>query len=246
MKRPTIDTTTSSPSPSSTTPSTANSNPPSQPHMDNIVTSTLTSNHMINPLFYGLPSNTCDVMSLQFPRLSSGGYNNLQPQMNNALGLGFSSGVMSSDHATDNGYRNGFISSNNTLFSTYSSIFGSSSTTTPSTPVMASLLLQQKFMNNSGMKDGPSSNNFQGLVPVEEMHMEGNSCERGVNMGSKEVKVEGQNRLDQWNNNNGGSCQNLMEHMGLLNDPSLYWNTATTMGAWSDQPNINPSVSSLI
>ncbi|OIW10403.1 hypothetical protein TanjilG_05551 [Lupinus angustifolius] len=216
VKRPNIDTTPSSPS--------SNSNPPN----NTIITST-TSNH-VNPLFYGLPPsrNSCDVMSaLQFPRFSSG--YDLQPQMNN-LGLVFSSEVMSSDN---NGYRNGFISSNNNTFvSTYSSIFGSS-TSTPSTPAMAPLLLQQKFMNGE-MKEVP--NNFQGL---EGLQMEGNNCEGGV-MGSKEVvKVEGQNRLD-WNINGGASCQNQMDqHMDLLShDPLLYWNTATAMGTWTDQRNL--------
>ncbi|KAK7252141.1 hypothetical protein RIF29_35889 [Crotalaria pallida] len=247
VKRPNIDTTTSSsPSPSS------NSNPPSsQPHIENnnIVSSTTTSNH-INPLFYGLPSsNSCDIMSaIQFPRFSSSGYDLHQPQMN-SLGLGFSSDVMSGD----NGYRNnnGFISSNNnnTLLSTYSSIFGSSSTTSaPSASVMASLLLQQKFMNGGVVKDGSgSNNNYHGLVPLEGLQMEGTN--NNAEMGSKEVKAEAQNKME-WNNisGGGGSCQNQMDqqHMGLLSDPSLYWNTATAMGAWSDQPNINPSVSSLI
>ncbi|CAL0331386.1 unnamed protein product [Lupinus luteus] len=230
VKRPNIDTTTPS------SPLSSNSNPPN----NKIVSST--ANH-VNPLLYGLPSNSGDVMSaLQFPRFSSG--YDLHPQMNN-LGLDFSSEVMSSDN---NGYRNGFISSNNnTLVSTYSSIFGSSSTSTPSTPAMASLLLQQKFMNG-GVKDGPEGiNNFQGLIPVEGLQMGGNdNCKGGVIDSSKEVKGEGQNKME-WNIN-GASCQNQMEqHMGLLShDPSLYWNTATAMGAWGDQSNINPSVSSLI
>ena len=71
------------------------------------------------------------------------------------------------------------------------------------------------------------------------------------NIGSKEVKGEGQNRFE-WsnnnnnNNNNGGGGQNQMEHVGLSDPNSLYWNTATGLGAWSDQPNIGPSVTSLI
>ncbi|KAE9597183.1 putative transcription factor C2C2-Dof family [Lupinus albus] len=137
VKRPNMD--TISPS------SNSNSNPPN----NNVVSSTA-SNH-IHPLFYGLPpsNNSCDVKStLQFPRFSSG--YEPQPQLN-YLGLGFSPEVMS----TDNGHRNGFISSNNnTLLSTYSCIFGSS-ISTPPTPVMASPLLQQKFMNGR-VKDVPA------------------------------------------------------------------------------------------
>ncbi|KAK7362822.1 hypothetical protein VNO77_04946 [Canavalia gladiata] len=230
VKRPNLDASSanSPPPPITTTSSStpcANSNPPSQPHMDNNIASSSTSNRVINPLFYGLPGN--DAINLPFSRF------NFQPQMH-GLGLGFSSGAMSGD--------SGFNSNNNSFLSAYNSIFGSSST---STPVMASLLsstlLQQKF-NGGGMK---GDNGFQGLASLEELQMEGNNGERGAGMvASKEVKLEGQNRLE-WNNNNnnnsgGGGCQNQMEHVGLSDPNSLYWS------AWSDQPNIGPSVTSLI
>lgn len=242
VKRPTssksnIDTTKTVDSPSSSN----NSNPPSQPqpqpqHLNNINN---------NPLVYG----SCDVMNLQFPtrfvNSNSSRYDLQPPPHMNALGLGFSSGILGSD----DGYRNGF-GSNNALFSSYNSIFGGSTTSTSasmpsSTPVMASLLnstlLQQKFISGGGgggMKGGGDPFHGMGLL--------GNNSEGGNGMvGSKEVKVEGlQNRLDQWNNNDN----NQMEHMGL-SDPSLYWNnnnTATATTAWSDQPNIGPSVTSLI
>ncbi|RDX62252.1 Dof zinc finger protein DOF1.4, partial [Mucuna pruriens] len=231
VKRPNGDASANSP-PSSSTPS-ANSNPPSQqPHIDNI-TSTSAANHInINPLFFG-NGNGCDVMNVPFPRF------NLQSQLN-ALGLGFPSG------ASDNGFSSS--NDNNSFLSAYNSIFGSSSSTcAPSTPVMASLLsstlLQQKF-SSGGVKGDQGGNSFQGLAPLEglQLQMEGNNS-------SKEVKVEGQNRLE-WNNNNngGGACQNQMEHVGLSDPNSLYWNAATGFGAWSDQPNIgpSPSVTSLI
>ncbi|KAI4296772.1 hypothetical protein L6164_036697 [Bauhinia variegata] len=141
VKRPTsssaIDASTSAsaPSSSSSAPS-ANSNPVSQTQID-IASS---SNHM-NPLFYGLTSTSCE-MNLPFPSFNSrvetiSGYDHLKPQLN-AIGLGYSSGVMPNE-ANDNGYRNGF-SSNNALLSSYS-IFGgsSSSSNTPTTPIMASL-----------------------------------------------------------------------------------------------------------
>ncbi|XP_027346399.1 dof zinc finger protein DOF1.4-like [Abrus precatorius] len=241
VKRPNLDASSNSPS-NSSTPS-SNSNPPSHSHIDNIASSS-TSNHIINPLFYGLPGNgnngnSCDVMNLAFPRF------NFQPQMN-ALGLGFSSGVMSTEY----GYRNGFTSNgSNSFLSAYNSIFGSSSTCAPSTPVMASLLsstlLQQKIVSG-GLKGDQGSNGFQGLATLEELQMEGNNSGESVEVvASKDVKVEGQNRLE-WNNNNnnnsggGGACQNQMEHVGLSDPNSLYW------GAWSDQPNIGPSVTSLI
>ncbi|TKY59242.1 Dof zinc finger protein DOF1.4 [Spatholobus suberectus] len=248
VKRPNGDASASANSPPSSSTPSANSNPPSQPHIDNIASSS-TPNHVnINPLFYGLPGNgngngsSRDVMNVPFPRF------NLQSQLN-ALGLGFSSGfnVMSSE-ACDNGYRNGFSTSNNnnSFLSAYNSIFGSSSSTcAPSTPVMASLLsstlLQEKFISG-GVKGDQGSNSFQGLAQLERLQMEGN--------GSKGVKVEGQSRLE-WNNDNnggggGGACQNQMEHVGLSDPNSLYWNAATGLGAWSDQPNMGPSVTSLI
>ncbi|XP_061371438.1 dof zinc finger protein DOF1.4-like [Gastrolobium bilobum] len=234
VKRPTSSTIDNTASPSSSSNPSANSNPPSQPQIDSTAS---TSNH-INPFFYGLPTNSYDVMNLQFPKFNSGvsssGYD-LQPQLN-ALGLGFTSGIMSSE-VSHNGYRNGFTS-NNTFLSPYNSIFGSSSTSMVSTPAMASMLnstlVQQKFI-----KDGPSSNTFRCLAPLEELQMEGNNIEAGM-MDSKEVKVEEQNKLEL-----NGACQNQIEHMGL-SDPSFYWNTTTTLSAWNDQPNIGPSVTSLI
>lgn len=215
----------------------------SQPQID--IAST--SNH-INPLFYGLPSNTYDV-NLQFSRLSSrissSGYD-LQPHLN-SLGLGFSSGIIMSSEASDNGYRNGFGTSNHTLLSSYSnSMFSSSSTSTSTTtPVnlFSPTLLQQKFINGTGgMKEGVGSNTFQGLAPLQQLQMESNDSEVRM-VALKDVKVEeGQNNRLEWN----GVSQSQMEHVGL-SDPSLYWNTPTAMAAWNnDQPNnFGPSVTSL-
>ncbi|KAK7327858.1 hypothetical protein VNO77_21951 [Canavalia gladiata] len=245
LKRPiTIDTAASSSSSSAPTPSYSQS----QPHID----TASTSNH-INPLFYALHANSADHLTLPFPtrfnsRISTSGYD---LQLNNALGLGFSSQIMSNE-ATDNnnnGYRNGFASNNILLSSNYNSIFSSSSTCTTSSttpPVMSSLLnstlLQQKFMNG-GVKDGNSYQ--QGLTSLEQMQMGNNGGETGI-MALKDVKEElGQNnnRLE-WN----GACQNQIEHVGLYDPNSLYWNnTPTAMGVWNDQANnIGPSVTSLI
>ncbi|XP_029130436.1 dof zinc finger protein DOF1.4 isoform X2 [Cajanus cajan] len=217
----------------------------SQPQID----TASTSNH-INPLFYGLPSSSSDVnVNLPlFPRfgsrISSSGFD---LQLNDALGLGFSSGVVSNEASdNNNGYRNGF-GSNNTLLSSYNSIFGSStSSSTATTPSMPSLLLQQKFMSG-GLKDGLESNTFQqglGLTPLEQMQMGSDhihSSEAGM-VALKDVKVElGQSNRLEWNN---GACQNQIQHVGLY-DPSLYWNN--TVGVWNDQAaNIGSSVTSLI
>lgn len=210
----------------------ANPDPPSQPHMD---ISSSTSNH-INPMFYA-----SDVRSLPFPRFNIprvsnetvSGYD-LQPQMN-ALGLGFSSGIMSND-ASENDYRNGFNHPAKQIqdLSSYS-IFGSSANSITTSPTMASLLTssfhQQKFVNG-GVKDSRAPNHFQGFGPFEGLQLMGNT-EAGISM--KEVKVEdGQNRSD-WNQ---------MEQVGL-SDPALYWN-ATSIGVWNDPANIGSSVTSLI
>ncbi|EOY28202.1 hypothetical protein SCA6_020135 [Theobroma cacao] len=229
----------------------ANPNPPSQPQID--VSSS--SSHHINPLFYGLANNPSD-MNLPFPRFNSRvsgvetvtGYD-LQPQLN-ALGLGFSSGIVSSDTG-DSDYRNGFnvnptkqiqdVVTSNPLLSSYSNVFGSSSSSTTTTPTIASLLAstlhQHKFMNG-GVKNTQAPNPFQALAPFQDLQMTGNS-ENGLTM--KDVKVEeGQNRME-WNL----PCQNQLEQIGL-SDPAVYWNTTSVAGAWHDPTNIGSSVTSLI
>jgi hypothetical protein len=255
-------------SPSSSTPTsvTANSNPSSQQQHHSFDLAS-TSNH-INTLLYG---NSChDVMNFPFSTRfnstrvstsgSGSGYDHLQQ---NGLGLGFSSGLTNLNHHHDD-YRNGFSTSSNNN-NNYSSIFGSSSMSS-TTPVMNSLLsstlLQQKFMSTVG-GGGNGNGGMKGdLFHHHDMKMEGNSRSDEVEMmGSK----EGLNRLDQWNNNNhmNGSngtvaFQNQMENMGLSDSSSsLYWNNSnnnietTGLGSsvWStDQPNtIGPnSVTSLI
>ncbi|BAT87097.1 hypothetical protein LR48_Vigan09g242300 [Vigna angularis] len=204
----------------------------SQPQID----TASTSNH-INPLFYGLPSCSSDVNLPLFPRfgsrISSSGFD---LQLNNALGLGFSSGVVSNEPSENNSFRNGF-GSNNALLSSYNSIFGSSSSSTSTAPALSSLLsstlLQQKFIG-SGLKDGADSNTFQhglGLTPLEQLQMPSDNSEAGM-VSLKDVKVElGQNSRLEWN----GACQNQIQHVGMY-DPSLYWNnSATALGVWNDQ-----------
>ncbi|KAH7568894.1 hypothetical protein JRO89_XS06G0068800 [Xanthoceras sorbifolium] len=241
VKRPasSVDGASSTPSP--------NPNPPTQSQID--ISST--SNHM-NPMFYNLPTNPSD-LNLPFSRFNSrvsstvdtvSGYD-LQPQLS-ALGLGFSSGIMSSD-AGDSNYRSGFnpitkqiqdVVTSNSFLSSYPTFGSSSSTAT--TPTMASLLAssfhQQKFMNG-GMKSSQAPNHFNALASFEDLQMAANG-EARITM--KQVKPEeGQNRMD-WN----VPCQNQMEQIGL-SDPSLYWNT-TSVGAWHDPANIGSSVTSLI
>ncbi|KAJ0081053.1 dof zinc finger protein DOF1.4 [Pistacia vera] len=234
----------------SSTPSAANPNPPTQTQID--ISST--SNH-IHSLFYGLPTNPSE-MNLPFSRFNSrvssvdtvSGYD-LQPQLN-ALGLGFSSGLMSSDASdSTNNYRNGFnptkqiqdvVTSTSLLSSNYST-FGSSPSVTTTSPTMASLLAsslhQQKYING-GVKSSQPHNHFNSITSLEDLQMTANG---GARISMKEVKAEeGQNRMD-WN----VACQNQMEPIGL-SDPSLYWN-ATSVGAWHDPSNnIGSSVTSLI
>lgn len=213
--------------------------PASQPQID----TASTSNHHISPLFYSSSDLNLPLFTRFGSRISTSGFD---LHLNNALGLGFSSGVNMSSEVTDN--RNGF-GSNNTLLSSYnnSSMFGSSSAMSS---LLSSNLLQQKFVN-CGLKDGVGvvgSNIFQqglGLTPLEELPMGSDNSE-----ALKDVKVEllGQSNRFEWN----GACQNQIQHMGLYDPSSLYWNnnnTATTaLGTvWNDQAtNIGSSVTSLI
>ncbi|KAL9321198.1 hypothetical protein ACSQ67_013037 [Phaseolus vulgaris] len=207
----------------------------SQPQIDTASTS----------LFYGLPSSSTDVNLPLVPRFGSRiSTSRFDLQLNNALGLGFSS----NEASENNSFRNGF-GSNNALLSSYNSIFGSSSSSTSTTPAMSSLLsstfLQHKFIG-CGLKDGVDSNTFQhglGLTPLEQLQMPSDNSEAGM-VALKDVKVElGQNNRLEWN----GACQNQIQHVGMY-DPSLYWNnSATALGVWSDQAaNIGSSVTSLI
>ncbi|CAL5412246.1 unnamed protein product [Camellia sinensis] len=203
------------------------------------------SSNPINPLFYGLPTNPSE-LTLPYPRFNSSsrvsnvdtvsGFD-LQPQLN-ALGLGFSSGLMVSD-VQNNDYQNGFDpnkqiqqvgnANSNSLLQSYS-MFGSSASSTMASLLASSRLHQQKFVSN-GLKDLREANGFQGLVPYEDLPMPV-SDEAGIIM--KEMKMEeSQNRLD-WNVN----VQNQIEQINP-SDPSLYWN-------WIDPANIGSSVPSLI
>ncbi|GKV10938.1 hypothetical protein SLEP1_g22239 [Rubroshorea leprosula] len=207
VKRPAsaVDGGSSTPSPSP--------NPTSQPQID----FSSSSNH-INPLLYRLSGTPSD-MNLPFSRFNSTVYD-LQPQFNNAVGLGFSS---------------------NPLLSNYS-IFGSSSST--ATPTIASLLPstlnQQKFINSNGLK---STNCYEAAGPFQNQQIGSNSGEAALTTAVREVKVEdhGRSRME-WN----VGCQNQMEQIGL-SDSAVYWNTtnSSTVGAWHDPGNIG-SVTSLI
>ncbi|XVF40468.1 hypothetical protein PTKIN_Ptkin01aG0115900 [Pterospermum kingtungense] len=174
----------------------------------------------------------------------------LQPQLN-ALGLGFSSGIVSSDHTGDTDYQNGFntkptkqiqdVVTSNPLLSSYSNIFGSSTSSTTATPTIASLLAstlhQHKFMNGGGVRNIQAPNHFQGLAPFQDLQMTGNS-DNGLTM--KDVKAEEAQGRMEWN----VPCQNQLEQIGLT-DPAVYWN-ATNVGGWYDPANIGSSVTSLI
>jgi hypothetical protein len=64
--------------------------------------------------------------------------------------------------------------------------------------------------------------------------MSGNS-ESGV--GMKGVKIEHDQNRSNWN----VPCQNQIEQVGL-SDPSMYWNTNTSVGSWHDPANMGSSV----
>ncbi|KAE8707540.1 Dof zinc finger protein DOF5.3 [Hibiscus syriacus] len=221
----------------------ANTNTPvSQPQID--VSST--SAHHINPLFYGLVNSPSDI-NLPFPRFNSrvSGVENvtgyyLQPDLN-ALGLGFSSGIVSRDTGGSD-YRNVFntnprnqiqeVATSNPLLSSYSNIHGSSSsTTTTNTPTIASLLAstlyQHKFMNG-GVKSTQLPNQMQALAPFQDPQMTGNT-ENGLTM--KNIKVEEAQRRMEWDI----PCQNQLDQIGL-SDPAVYWSTQTSVLGITQQP----------
>ncbi|THF95587.1 hypothetical protein TEA_003718 [Camellia sinensis var. sinensis] len=217
VKKPSSSSATDSPS------SSSNPNHLQQTQID--ISSNSISNH-VNPLFYGLPTNTSE-LTLPYPnnprfnsRVSNvdtvSGFDLQQPppQLND-LGLGFSSGGRNSD------YRNGFNS--NSLLSSYS-MFGSS--TSSNSPTMVSLLASS--LQNQKI----FSNGFQGLVPYEDLQMPGTGEADRV---FKEVKME------DWNVHR----QNQIDQIST-SDPSVYWNATSNIGAWLDPSNLGSSVPSLI
>uniref|UniRef100_A0A2P2LH27 Dof zinc finger protein n=1 Tax=Rhizophora mucronata TaxID=61149 RepID=A0A2P2LH27_RHIMU len=226
----------------------SNINPSPQPKID--VAST-TSNP-INPLLYGLPSNPSQ-MNLPFPggrfnsRVSStkdslSGYD-IQPQLSQVLGLGFSSGTMTGD-------ANGLTTTKQiqdlvnptSLRSGYPIFASTPSTTTTAAPSMATLLassLHQHKFTNGGIKDS----HFQNLAAFEDqqLQMSGHS-DPATGIAVKELKLEqGQNRMD-WN----VPCQDQIDQIGFSSDPSLYWNTSASVCAWHDPANIGSSVTPLL
>ncbi|XP_039004604.1 dof zinc finger protein DOF3.1-like [Hibiscus syriacus] len=215
----------------------ANTNTPiSQPQIGVSSTST----HHINPLFYGL-ANTPSDLNLPFPRFNSrvSGVENvtgygLQPDLND-LGLGFSSGIVSSDAGNSN-YRNVFntnpsnpiqeVATSNPLLSSYSNLFGSSSstTTTTTTPTIASLLTSTLYQNkftNSCFKSTQLPNQMQASAPFEDLQMTGDTENR---LTMKDIKVEEAKRRIEWN----VPCQNQLDQIGL-SDPAVYWSTQASV-----------------
>jgi hypothetical protein len=96
---------------------------------------------------------------------------------------------------------------------------------------MASLLAS----SFNQQKSTRAPNLYQNLtVPFEDLQMSGNS-ESGV--GMKGVKIEHDQNRSNWN----VPCQNQIEQVGL-SDPSMYWNTNTSVGSWHDPANMGSSV----
>ncbi|XP_010272390.1 PREDICTED: dof zinc finger protein DOF1.4-like [Nelumbo nucifera] len=236
--------------------SSSQTTPPTPPPPPSRVDVSTASNHITSPLFYGLSGNPSD-MNLPFPSFhprvsnmeskptSCAGYD-LLPQLN-ALGLGFPSATMNADTHGDE-YRTGFdpatqiqdVVTSTSLLSNYSSLLGSSSSTS-TVSLLASSLQQQKLILG-GLKERRPANNFQALLPFEDLQMDGNG-DLGVVL--KEVKMEeGNDRMNNkvdWN----VPCQNTIEPIGSTADPSLYWNS-TAVGAWPYLNNFGSSVTSLI
>lgn len=202
-------------------------------HIPPSTTSNSTSNHHLNPMFYGLlPQNP------SYPRFDTrvsnvnenlvSGYDLIQTHMN-ANGLGFSSpGTGVSPLGTNHGHNS------NISFSSYlnnSAMYGGgSSSSSTSAPTMASLLTssinqQQRYMGFAS---------YDGGSMAKDLKME-----------------ESQSRMD-WNNNNNNNNNNNSFHGENKNDQieadpnSLLWDTEG--GGWALDPtsNIGSSISSLI
>ncbi|XP_057497541.1 dof zinc finger protein DOF1.4-like isoform X1 [Actinidia eriantha] len=151
--------TSSSSSPISTpTPSSQ-----AQPQI-NISSTSSISNHL-NPLFYGLPTNSCE-LSVPYPRFNSRVSNveavsgfDLHSQLNN-LGLGFYPNKEIQD-----------VTTSNPLLSSYA-MFGSTSNTSPTmASLLASSLHQHKFGSNGLKNIQETTSSFQDLVPYEDLQM---------------------------------------------------------------------------
>lgn len=263
----------SSSSPPSLLPSAITSNPSSVPPGQIDLSSVTNHTHHLGPLFYGLANNNNQNnissdhrFSLPFSRFgsASSGYDLIQPQLNNALGLGFSS--TGNNIITDNYNQiNGFNNNSSLLLSSYSSIFGTPSPSpSSSSPTTIVSLLASKFTNGgTGLKDHilsarGSNGHFPSLTsPFEDLQITGNNGEPGMGF-MKHVKSEdGQRRLD-WNggaDNCSAQIDQTVEHnIGLSSssspDPSSlnYWSNPTAVGGatWHDPASIGSSVPSLI
>ncbi|KAJ8761512.1 hypothetical protein K2173_001647 [Erythroxylum novogranatense] len=222
--------------------SSATPNPP-QTQVD-VVSSDL---NLVNPLFYALPCSQSEKNLPYSDRFNSSisstidtlsGY--LQPQLD-ALALDFSCDLLTSNANGLNPTKKiqDLVFSNSLLSN--SSIFGSSASTTTTSPTMVSLLgscLKNQKFTSEGLKDTTASNSFHNLTDFEDMQMSGSNA-TGIVM--REVRTEQcQNRFG-WNL----PCQNQIDQISF-SDPSIYWNRATTVGAWHDQANIGSSIASLI
>lgn len=197
--------------------------------------STPASNHISNPLFYGLSTNPLELnfpfSSLGSTRVSTAGFD-LQHQMN-GLGLGFPGGMLAADVPTSdpkNGFKHihdvinssnsPYLSSagNNSIFFGSSSNFGGSTSTSTMASLLASGLQHQKYSTGN--------NNDPHVMAYGDNQMNGE-------MG-KELKLEGeQNRLPFLNSNS---------QINSSDSSSLVWNTSN-VSAWFDPSNIGSSSS---
>ncbi|GFZ03035.1 Dof-type zinc finger DNA-binding family protein [Actinidia rufa] len=187
----------------------------------NISSTSSISNHL-NPLFYGLPTNSCE-LSVPYPRFNSRVSNvesvsgfDLHSQLNN-LGLGFYPNKQIQDHVT----------TSNPLLSSYS-MFGSTSSTSPTmASLLASSLHQHKFGSNGLKNIQETTTSFQDLVPYEDLQLK--------------MEDQGQKGLN-WN---VASSQNQIEQVSP-SDPSFYWNATSVGTAWLDPTISGSSAPSLI
>ncbi|KAL5715441.1 hypothetical protein ACHQM5_017260 [Ranunculus cassubicifolius] len=213
----------------------------------------------INQLLYGLPNNNNPTFTnFPFQRFNSRGSNNsetLAPGYG-ALGLSFpsSSTTMNRDEHDYGGAGAGFnnhnnqiqdlLTSSNSILSNLSLLGSSTSSYATNASLIASTLQKQKQVwNGLNLKDttrpNGGSNNFQGLLPFENLQMGGGNSDASMVMDM--VKME----QGKWRVPYENHSSNHLEQNG--NSDSLYWNSANVGGgAWPDLANYGSSVTPLI
>uniref|UniRef100_F6HM25 Dof zinc finger protein n=1 Tax=Vitis vinifera TaxID=29760 RepID=F6HM25_VITVI len=176
------------------------------------------SNH-VTPLFYGLPSNPSE-LNLPFPRFNSRASNE-----DTVSGYDLQPQL----GALGLGFSSGIIA-NDTRTDDYRNGFN------PAKQIQ-DLVTSSSLLSNYSIFGSSSSTTTPTMASLINSSLQ---QQKFMNGDLKESR--GANHFQPlWNS---VPCQNQIEQIGS-SDPSLYWNL-TSLGAWSDLPNMGSSVTSLI